>query len=52
MIEQISTIISMDGNGLYVWSCLFILFFIIGINIYLPNRKLNRIYKENKTKAQ
>ena len=29
-----------------------ILFFIIGINIYLPNRKLNRIYKENKAKAQ
>ena len=52
MIEQISVIINMDGNGLYVWSCLFILFFIIGINFYLPNRKLKKIYKENKAKGQ
>jgi hypothetical protein len=52
MIEQISIIINMDGNGLYVWSCLFLLILIIGINIYLPNRKLNRIYKENKVKGQ
>lgn len=49
-MEQISTIIYMDGNGLYVWSCLFILIFVIGINIYLPSRRLKRIYKENKTK--
>ncbi len=48
MIEQISTIIYMDGNGLYVWSCVVILLFIIGINIYMPMRRLKRIYKRNK----
>ncbi len=52
MIEQISVIINMDGNGLYVWLCLFILIFTIGINIYLPNRRLNRIHKENKDIGQ
>jgi len=52
MIEQIFAIIIMDGNGLYVWSCLLILIFIIGINIYLPSRRLNRIYKENKDIGQ
>ena len=43
-----------DGNMLEIPGVIiaYIVFFIIGINIYLPNRKLNRIYKENKTKAQ
>jgi len=48
MIEQISTIVYMDGNGLYVWSCVIILLFKIGLNIYIPTRKLIRIYKGNK----
>jgi len=52
MIEQILAIIIMDGNGLYIWSCLIILIFIISINIYLPNKRLNRIYKEIKSKVQ
>ena len=50
MIEQISVIIYMDGNGLYVWSCLLILILVIAINIYIPTRKLKKVYKEGKTR--
>jgi len=50
MMEQISSIIYMDGNGLYVWSSLLVLILIISINIYLPTRRLKKIYKEVKTK--
>ena len=52
MMEQISSIIYMDGNGLYVWSCLLILILIISINFYLPTRRLKKIYEEVKTKIQ
>jgi len=51
-MEQISSIIYMDGNGLYVWSCLLILILIISINFYLPTRRLKKIYEEVKTKIQ
>tara|TARA_B100001778_G_C18441769_1_gene562648 strand:+ start:159 stop:314 length:156 start_codon:yes stop_codon:yes gene_type:complete len=50
MMEQIFSIIYMDGNGLYVWSCLLILILIISINIYIPTRRLKKIYKERKAK--
>jgi len=49
MINNLSAIIYMDGNGLYVWACLLVLILILGINIYLPSRRLKKIYKENKT---
>ncbi len=49
-MEHISLFIYMDGNGLYVWSCLLILILIIGINIYIPIRRLKKIYKESKAK--
>ena len=49
-MEQIISIIYMDGNGLYVWSCLLILILIISVNVYIPTRRLRKIYKERKTK--
>ena len=52
MMEQISSVIYMDGNGLYVWSCLLILILIVSINFYLPTRRLKKIYEEVKTKIQ
>jgi heme exporter protein D len=52
MIEQLSTIIHMDGNGLYVWSCFLILILIICINIYMPTRKLKKVHKEGQSKTQ
>ena len=52
MIEQISEIIHMDGNGLYVWSCFLLLILIIGTNIYMPTRKLKKVHKESQSKTQ
>ena len=52
MIEQLSAIIHMDGNGLYVWSCFLLLILIIGINIYMPTRKLKKVNKESQSKTQ
>ena len=52
MMEQISSVIYMDGNGLYVWSCLLVLILIISINIYLPTRRLKKLYEEVETKIR
>ena len=52
MMEQISSVIYMDGNGLYDWSCLLVLILIISTNIYLQTRRLKKLYEEVKTKIR
>jgi hypothetical protein len=47
MIDFLVTLYFMDGKGPYVWSSLIFLFTVLGINIFLPFRRMRLIRIES-----
>ena len=48
MTEILKNIILMDGNGLFVWFCVFFLLLILALNIFLAHRRKSKIFRSLK----